>query len=433
MTKPPMPGEEWSDEDRQPQSPAARGRGRPPKDDKQKRKEVWRIPVTAAEKERIDNAAKLDAGGARTATWARDVLLAASDRVASNKSKRDFLTRADAYFAHDSIVRAMAWSPTELVLATATKDQKLRLLRLKEQDPSMASPRTNKQGQGPPMAFAVDTEIGADSAINALAWSRNGEFLAFGADDNIITVLNRATKQKSLLEAHKAPVETLAWTSDDTHELLASGSRDNAILLWDPIRQSRFVTNGKNHEGSVMSCAWGPAGTPHQRLLASAGLDSLCKIWTLSRDKKGSYTLSCKDEDEIAADRAITCLSWSPDGTFLAMGSEDGTVRIAHMGGEWEEPLILRRHERPVNAVYFAPKGLLLASKSHDGSVCLWRPSSMGAERWEVADVLAERSSESDAVDVAFREDGPVLYLATLDDRDTAVRLWEVSSEVFER
>ncbi len=65
---------------------------------------------------------------------------------------------------------------------------------------------------------------------------------------------------------------------------------------------------------------------------------------------------------------AVTALTFSPDGRWIASGSQDRTVRI------WEtatgrQQRVLKGHTSPVTALAFSPDGQRLASSSEDGTV----------------------------------------------------------------
>jgi WD40 repeat protein len=64
-------------------------------------------------------------------------------------------------------------------------------------------------------------------------------------------------------------------------------------------------------------------------------------------------------------------LAFSEDGTLLASGSGDATVRLWNPA-TGEELHVLRGHDGLVEDVALSPDGSVLASASRDGTVRLW-------------------------------------------------------------
>lgn len=71
---------------------------------------------------------------------------------------------------------------------------------------------------------------------------------------------------------------------------------------------------------------------------------------------------------------AVTALAFSPDGRWIASGSQDKTIRIWDVTTGHEQR-VLKGHSNPVTALAFSPDGQWLASSSEDGTVRVWDPA----------------------------------------------------------
>jgi WD40 repeat protein len=111
-------------------------------------------------------------------------------------------------------------------------------------------------------------------------------------------------------------------------------------------------------------------------------------------------------------------VAFSPDGTRLASGSQEGLVTVwdASTGKEF---LMLRGHARAVSSVAFSPDGDRIASASQDHTVKIW-DASTGQE------VLALSGFDEPVESVAFSPDGR--YLASgrgLHGEPGRVNVWD--------
>src|SRR5213082_2932727 len=81
---------------------------------------------------------------------------------------------------------------------------------------------------------------------------------------------------------------------------------------------------------------------------------------------------------------AVLSVAVSPDGRFVAAGSNSGQVRVWHEEGRVAH-LTIRGHTDRVGAIAFSPDGQTLATAGWDGTVRLWDLAS-GATIWTVRD-----------------------------------------------
>ena len=161
---------------------------------------------------------------------------------------------------------------------------------------------------------------------------------------------------------HVDAVMCIAWNPAQRN-LVATGSADTTIKLWDLNRPETAVAHYTHHKNKVQALAWNPQ---QPTVLLSGGYDQKACVFD-SRDPTSVMTFN------LTAD--VECMKWDPiNAERFYVSTEDGIVKCFDVkNGGPEAVFTLHAHDGAVSALDINPHlpGCLVTGSS-DKNVKVW-------------------------------------------------------------
>lgn len=321
----------------------------------------------------------------------------------------------DPLYGHNGPIWDLCVVPTpttEALLASAGEDGTVRFWNITNRR-SVEEPLTSRHG--PIYALAV-FRVGGKSVR-----------LITGGRDGVIRVWNPFTR-KALgkpMKGHTSKIRSLAtFEGADGRIRLASGGDDRTARLWNPYTSEQVGAPLTGHTARIqdITAIRVPAPTGHSRiLLATCSHDASVRLWSLRSSRRRTSSA----RERMSAVSALTTLEFEAGQHVLAIGHDDGTVRL--QDAETRKPFgqPLHGHTGQIHDITAAslPNGQTrLITGSDDQTVRFWDPLS--------GECLAQHTMPSKhgvrSMATVILNDGK--HLVATGSNSGVVNLWDPSS-----
>lgn len=249
-----------------------------------------------------------------------------------------------------------------------------------------------------PSTLAVVKAFSAqDAYINAVAITRDGKLAASGGSKDISLWDVASGRETARLIGHLKPVNCLEFSRDGNY--LVSGSDDQAVIVWDPA-SGKEVAKWTGYPSEIYSLLI----TPDNQYVFVGGRTEAVYIYSLETRKKvtelwlgdnsvfdmlflaNGHLAGASYKKVWTADLetgklvqqlagfsdSVNALAVSPDGSLLAAGDYSGKIFL-YDTATWQVVKTLDEHWGMIWSIRFSPDGkALFTSGGGDGSVIMW-------------------------------------------------------------
>lgn len=279
--------------------------------------EVWDI-----ETQRLIHTYEPHASAVRCLTFLRDgkTLFAGGGLAAQSGELRIWDVASEELLntleIHADTIESIAISPDETKLLTASMDEYSAILNI-AQEAEVGNETTTWLSQ----------HVGR---VLCALYHPDGTYFATGSEDKTIKVWHPENHTVLVnFDGNDEAVYSLAYAAGDG--LIVSGSADNTIRSWrvtvggtsgPEAYTGALIREYNGHQGPVYSVDCGMWN--NQEIIASGSADTSVIIWNL---RSGNRRRTFDESTD-----AVYAVQLSPNGRLVAAGGRDGVVRIWHIG-----------------------------------------------------------------------------------------------------
>lgn len=214
------------------------------------------------------------------------------------------------------------------------------------------------------------------------------------------------------------PIRSMALSPDGRR--IALGSFASVVMIWDmdyqPAKDNVLYLEGHT-EPTITAVAWSPDG----KLLASGGVDKTVRLWNVDSEVV-VHGSPIKEVMMFEATERVNCVSFSPNGKLLVIGTDGGVAAIDIAA----RTSVLDISGAPIaklgKSLAWSSDGTRLAVGSSDGKVFIF---TLAGDKFNSDAELLDISKAGWIGDLDFSPDGKMLVMAF----PNIIEIWDIEQE----
>jgi len=278
-----------------------------------------------------------------------------------------------------------------------------------------------------------------DNVARVVNISPDEKYLALGTEENNILLFNirNTAEEPTRIGGHNGGTIFDVIFLPDNSGFISVGE-DNRILKSD-FSTSQEIAKSETRINKI-------ALSPNAVTLAGGGSNGDVYLWNLTRPEQGASKLIKTEYNEETEQNPtgsnepkrssppIRSVRFSPNGKFLAYGSENGAIVLWNLEKDQQEQPTLAGFRAPVTDIEFSPDNRLIIGTSTNRQIRIWDTQNLYDLPTVLRDYKAPGYEKGWVYDADFSPDGNAFVTAAADGgiRKYPAKIDEMAAEIGE-
>ncbi|KAH7919294.1 WD40 repeat-like protein [Leucogyrophana mollusca] len=196
------------------------------------------------------------------------------------------------------------------------------------------------------------------TGVVSVAYFPDGQRIASASINKTVIISNvKSGRQDGKPLDHSAEIWWIAISLDGRR--IACATEGTGVIIWDALTREVVYK---------IKCGCGQWQTysPDGRWIATlrVDIDRVVQLWDADTGRPSGEALKCDDD--------VTCMAFSPDGSWIAVGFEDGSFQVIDISTGDSVVGPIKGHTGCMSSVVYLRDGCLLVTAAEEESICVW-------------------------------------------------------------